>query len=103
MTLKLILQKKEKQWQFGYKTYIAVDKETGLLHNNKIISDNVHDVTVLEQLLLEVRRNLWSFWLFRSKKSEKNLSHTTIKNENQVQNQQKYHLRAKIAQYQKDK
>jgi IS5 family transposase len=43
--------KKGNAWYFGYKTHIGVDKDSGLVHTVKVTSANVHDVTMISQLL----------------------------------------------------
>lgn len=43
--------KKGNQWHFGYKAHIGVDKDTGLVHTVKVTGANVHDVTVVPDLL----------------------------------------------------
>lgn len=43
--------KKGKNWYFGYKAHIGVDKNTGLVHTLKATAANVHDVTMTSQLL----------------------------------------------------
>ena len=43
--------KKGKQWYFGFKVHIGVDKEHGLVHTLKATSANVHDVTMTSKLL----------------------------------------------------
>ena len=43
--------KKGKNYYFGYKAHIGVDKDTGLVHTMKVTAANVHDVTVTAQLL----------------------------------------------------
>ena len=43
--------KKGNTWHFGYKAHIGVDRETGLVHHMKVTSANVHDVTVVTELL----------------------------------------------------
>ena len=43
--------KKGKNYYFGYKAHIRVDKDTGLVHTMKVTAANVHDVTVTAQLL----------------------------------------------------
>ncbi len=43
--------KKGNQWHFGYKAHIGVDKDSGLVHTVKVTSANVHDVTVVSELL----------------------------------------------------
>ena len=43
--------KKGKNWYFGYKAHIGVDKDTGLVHTLKATAANVHDVTMTSQLL----------------------------------------------------
>ncbi len=43
--------KKGNQWYFGYKAHIGVDKDSGLVHNVKATSANVHDVTMTSKLL----------------------------------------------------
>ena len=43
--------KKGKNWYFGYKAHIGVDKDTGLVHTLRTTAANVHDVTMMPQLL----------------------------------------------------
>jgi len=43
--------KKRNTWHFGYKAHIGVDKDTGLVHTLKVIAANVHDVTMMAELL----------------------------------------------------
>ncbi len=43
--------KKGGQWYFGYKAHIGVDKDSGLVHNAKETSANIHDVTMTSELL----------------------------------------------------
>lgn len=43
--------KKGKNWYFGYKAHIGVDSESGLVHSLKVSAANVHDVTMVEELL----------------------------------------------------
>ena len=43
--------KKGKNWYFGYKAHIGVDKDTGLVHTVRATAANVHDVTMTSQLL----------------------------------------------------
>ena len=43
--------KKGNTWYFGYKAHIGVDKDSGLVHSLKVTSANVHDVTVVPDLL----------------------------------------------------
>lgn len=43
--------KKGSQWHFGYKAHIGVDKKTGIVHHVKVTAANVHDVTVVSDLL----------------------------------------------------
>lgn len=43
--------KKGNQWYFGYKAHIGVDKDTGLAHTVKATGANVHDVTMVPELL----------------------------------------------------
>lgn len=43
--------KKGNTWHFGYKAYIGVDKESGLVHTVKVTAANEHDVTVTSELL----------------------------------------------------
>ena len=38
-------------WHFGYKEHIGVDRETGLVHHVEVTGANVHDVTVVPELL----------------------------------------------------
>ena len=43
--------KKGNTWHFGYKAHIGVDKDTGLVHHVEVTGANVHDVTMVPQLL----------------------------------------------------
>ncbi len=43
--------KKGKNYYFGYKAHIGVDKDTGLVHTVKATAANVHDVTMTPELL----------------------------------------------------
>lgn len=43
--------KKGNTWHFGYKAHIGVDKDSGLVHTIKGTSANVHDVTMVPELL----------------------------------------------------
>ena len=43
--------KKGNQWYFGFKAHIGVDKDSGLVHTVKTTAANVHDVTMMSQLL----------------------------------------------------
>ena len=43
--------KKGKQWHFGYKAHIGVDKDSGLVHHLKVTGANEHDVTATPDLM----------------------------------------------------
>ena len=43
--------KKGSAWHFGYKAHIGVDKDTGIVHNVVVTPANVHDVTIVPELL----------------------------------------------------
>ena len=43
--------RKGKAWHFGYKAHIGVDKDSGLVHTVEVTGANVHDVTMVPQLL----------------------------------------------------
>ena len=43
--------KKGNTWYFGYKAHIGVDKSSGLVHHVEVTAANVHDVTVVSNLL----------------------------------------------------
>lgn len=43
--------RKGKNYYFGYKAHIGVDKDTGLVHTVKATAANIHDVTMTNQLL----------------------------------------------------
>ena len=43
--------KKGNTWYFGYKAHIGVDRDSGLVHHVEVTSANVHDVTVVPELL----------------------------------------------------
>ena len=43
--------RKGNMWYFGYKAHIGVDKDSGLTHTVKATPANVHDVTMMSELL----------------------------------------------------
>jgi len=43
--------KKGNTWHYGYKAHIGVDKDTGLVHTLRVTAANVHDVTMMAQML----------------------------------------------------
>ena len=43
--------KKGNAWHFGYKAHIGVDEGSGLVHSVEVTGANVHDVTVVPELL----------------------------------------------------
>lgn len=43
--------KKGNSWHFGYKAHVGVDQDTGLVHHVEVTGANVHDVTMVPQLL----------------------------------------------------
>ena len=43
--------KKGNTWHFGYKAHIGVDKDSGLVHTMRGTSANIHDVTMVPELL----------------------------------------------------
>ena len=43
--------KKGNTWHFGYKAHVGVDSKTGLVHTVKTTAANVHDVTIMSDLL----------------------------------------------------
>ena len=43
--------KKGNTWHFGYKAHVGVDQDTGLVHHVEVTSANIHDVTMVSQLL----------------------------------------------------
>lgn len=43
--------KKGNEWHFGYKAYVGVDKDSGLIHTAKVTGANVHDITMVPALL----------------------------------------------------
>lgn len=43
--------KKGSDWHFGYKAHIGVDKDTGIVHDLVVTAANVHDVTMVPDLL----------------------------------------------------
>ena len=45
--------KKGNTWHFGYNAHIGIGKDTGLVHHVEVTRANVHDVTVVPQLLTE--------------------------------------------------
>lgn len=51
--------KKGKQWHFGYKAHIGVDKDTGLVHHAEVTSANVHDVTQVDKLVYSEEKEFY--------------------------------------------
>ena len=51
MTLTHIRRAGGNTWYFGYKAHIGVDKYSGLAHTVKANPANVHDVTMMSELL----------------------------------------------------
>ena len=43
--------KKGNTWHFGYKAHVGVDGDTGLAHTLKVTAANVHDVTMMAELV----------------------------------------------------
>ena len=43
--------KKGNTWHFGYKAYVGVDRDTGLAHTVKVTAANIHDVTMMAELV----------------------------------------------------
>ena len=43
--------RKGNMWYFGYKAHIGFDKDSGLAHTVKATTANVHDVTMMSELL----------------------------------------------------
>ena len=43
--------KKGNTWHFGYKAHIGVDRDTGLVHTLKVTAANVHNVTMMAELV----------------------------------------------------
>jgi IS5 family transposase len=51
--------KKGNTWHFGYKGHIGVDKFSGLVHHVEVTAANVHDVSVMPQLLHDEEEKVW--------------------------------------------
>lgn len=43
--------KKGNTWHFGYKAHVGVDKDSGIVHSVEVTSANVHDVSMVPELL----------------------------------------------------
>lgn len=43
--------KKGNTWHFGYKAYVGVGRDTGLAHTLKVTAANIHDVTMMAELV----------------------------------------------------
>lgn len=43
--------KKGNTWYFGYKAHVGVDRDTGLAHTLKVTAANIHDVTMMAELV----------------------------------------------------
>lgn len=43
--------KKGNTWHFGYKAHVGVDRDTGLAHTLKVTAANIHDVTMMAELV----------------------------------------------------
>lgn len=51
--------KKGNVWHFGYKAHVGVDKDTGIVHRVVVTAANVHDVTVITELLHGEEREVY--------------------------------------------
>ena len=51
--------KKGNRWHFGYKAYVGVDNDTGLVHQVEVTNANIHDVTIVQQLLTRSERSIY--------------------------------------------
>ena len=51
--------KKGNTWHFGYKAHVGVDQDTGLVHHVEVTGANVHDVTMVPQLLTGEERTVY--------------------------------------------
>ena len=61
-----LLLKKGNTWYFGYKAHIGVDKDSGLVHTIKGTSANVHDVTMVPELLTGEETATVDIWVPKS-------------------------------------
>lgn len=43
--------KKGNTWHFGYEAHVGVERDTGLVHTLKVTAANVHDVTMMAELV----------------------------------------------------
>lgn len=51
--------KKGNQWFFGYKAHVGVDKDSGLVHTVRVTGANVHDVTMISELLTGEEKEIY--------------------------------------------
>ena len=81
--------KKGNVWYFGYKAYIGVDSESGLVHTVQVTASNVHDVCVTADLLTGEEEQVYgdSGYLGAEKRPEASQKEKYGRKENPVQNQ----------------
>lgn len=51
--------KKGNQWFFGYKAHVGVDQDSGLVHTVRVTGANVHDVTMISELLTGEEKEIY--------------------------------------------
>ncbi len=49
--------KKGNTWHFGYKAYIGVDRDSGLVHTVNATTANVHDVSMTSNSRMEKKKH----------------------------------------------
>ena len=60
--------RKGQQWYFGMKAHVGVDSKTKLIHSAVATAANVHDATVLGDLLHGEERRVWSDQAYRGQR-----------------------------------
>ncbi len=61
--------RKGNQWYFGMKAHIGVDSKTKLIHSAAATPANVHDATVLGDLLHGEERRVWGDQAYRGQRA----------------------------------
>ena len=81
--------KKGNSWHFGYKAHIGVDKDSGLVHTVKVTSANIHDVTMVPELLTGDEDSVYGGqWIPGRRKTGRRRSFQYPEETNPLQNQQ---------------
>jgi transposase, IS5 family len=102
--------KKGNQWYFGMKVHIGVDSQTKLIHHVAVTPANVHDSTMIQDLLHGDETRVWGDSAYTGKRDEiksvapnaldfthrKSFRHRPLTEQDVVSNRVKSTVRAKV-------